>query len=43
MWYEQREITIRAREQWTNYGQNAIWTKRNNFKSKKPIEISGYE
>ena len=43
MRFEQREITLRARDQWTNCWQNAIWTKRNNFKRKRPIKISSYE
>jgi len=36
-------ITIRARGQWMNWCQNAIWARRINFKSKGSLAISGYE
>ena len=41
--YEQRGVILRIRYQWTNGQQNTLWTKRNNIKSKKSIDISRYK
>ena len=32
---EQKQITIRARGQWTNCYQNAIWTKKSDMNNKR--------